>query len=59
MNQHIARRLGLSNATVGKWRRRFVEQEVSGLHDELRPGLPRPISDERAAQLKLYAQLIA
>jgi transposase len=47
----IARQLGLTNATVGKWRRRFVEQDVSGLHDELRPGRPRPISDERVEQL--------
>ena len=51
MNQQIARQLGLSNATVGKWRRRFVEQGIAGLHDELRPGRPRPISDERVAQL--------
>src|SRR5205809_6847884 len=51
MNQQIARQLGLTNATVGKWRRRFVEQGVAGLHDELRPGRPRPISDERVAQL--------
>src|ERR1700739_228886 len=50
-NQQIARQLGLANATVGKWRRRFLEQDVSGLHDELRPGRPRPISDERGAQL--------
>ena len=34
-----------------KWRRRFLEQGISGLHDELRPGRPRPISDERVAQL--------
>src|SRR5438093_8537266 len=51
MNQQIARQLGLTNATVGKWRRRFLEYEVAGLHDELRPGRPRPISDERVAQL--------
>ena len=51
MNQQIARQLGLTNATVGKWRRRFLEQGVAGLHDELRPGRPRPISDERVAQL--------
>ena len=50
-NQQIARQLRLSNATVGKWRRRFLEQDVAGLHDELRPGRPRPISDERVAQL--------
>src|SRR6202795_1885074 len=51
MNQEIARQLGLTNATVGKWRRRFLEQGLAGLHDELRPGRPRPISDERVAQL--------
>jgi putative transposase len=50
-NQQIARQLGLTNATVGKWRRRFLEQDVSGLQDELRPGRPRPISDERVAHL--------
>jgi putative transposase len=50
-NQEIARRLGLANATVGKWRRRFLERDVTGLHDELRPGRPRPIGDERVARL--------
>ena len=41
----------MTNAAVGKWRRRFLEHEISGLHDELRPGRPQPISDERVAQL--------
>ena len=50
-NQQIARQLRLSSAPVGKWRRRFLEQDVAGLHDELRPGRPRPIGDERVAQL--------
>src|ERR1700676_360059 len=50
-NLQIGRQLGLTNATVGKWRRRFLEQDVSGLHDELRPGRPRPISDDRVVQL--------
>src|SRR3974390_2227848 len=50
-NQQIARQLRLSPGTVGKWRRRYVEQDVAGLHDELRSGRPRPISDERVAQL--------
>lgn len=45
MNQQVARQLGLTQATVGKWRRRFLEQGEAGLHDELRPGRPRPISD--------------
>src|SRR5215471_19093663 len=50
-NREVALQLEMTNATVGKWRRRFLEQGVSGLHDELRPGRPRPISDERVAQL--------
>src|SRR5260370_3436388 len=49
MNQQIARQLGLTNATVGKWRRRFVEQGVAGRHAELRPRRPPPSSHERAA----------
>jgi putative transposase len=50
-NQQIGCQLGLGPATVGKWRRRFLQQGLPGLHDELRPGRPRPISDERVAQL--------
>jgi len=50
-NQQIARQLGMANATVGKWRRRFLRSGVTGLHDELRPGRPRSISDERVAEL--------
>ena len=50
-NLEIARQLELTKTTVGKWRRRFLAQGVSGLYDELRPGRPRPISDERVAQL--------
>ncbi len=50
-NLQIARQLRVTNATVGKWRRRFLKYDVAGLHDELRPGRPRPISDERVAQL--------
>lgn len=50
-NQQVARQLGLAKATVGKWRQRFLEQDVAGLHDELRAGRPRSIVDERVAQL--------
>jgi len=50
-NLAIATRLRLSQATVGQWRRRFLAQGISGLHDELRPGRPRTISDERVARL--------
>ena len=50
-NRSIAVRLRLSEATVGKWRRRFLAHGISGLHDEWRPGRPRSISDERVAHL--------
>jgi putative transposase len=55
-NQQIGRQLGLSGATVGKWRRRFLEQGLMRLYDELRPGGPRSISDERIASL-IYTTL--
>ena len=44
-NQDIAARLGCSATTVGKWRKRFAELRLDGLHDEPRPGKPRTISD--------------
>jgi putative transposase len=50
-NRVVAKRLEIHQATVGKWRRRFVEKRISGLHDELRPGAPRSIDDERIAML--------
>ena len=50
-NSAVARRLGTTNATVGKWRQRFVARRIEGLHDELRPGKPRSIDDERIAEL--------
>src|SRR5487761_64930 len=50
-NSAIAQRLGWSMPTVGKWRRRFVEQRVAGLHDELRCGRPRSYDDEQVAAL--------
>jgi len=50
-NLAIARRFELNNNTVGKWRARFVKQRLAGLYDELRPGRPRTIDDERVAGL--------
>ena len=50
-NAEIAARLEWTQATVGKWRRRFLERRVQGLYDELRPGRPRSIEDEQVAAL--------
>ena len=50
-NTDVAQQLGLSKPTVGKWRQRFIEQGLKGLYDELRPGAPRSIDDERIAEL--------
>src|SRR3972149_310920 len=50
-NQAVAARLDLNPVTVGHWRRRFLPQGLSWLHDELRPGRPRSISDARVAAL--------
>ena len=50
-NNSIAQRLKLTNATVGKWRKRFIERRIAGLYDDVRPGKPRTIDDESVAQL--------
>src|SRR3954452_23916468 len=44
-NKSVAARLRVCAATVGTWRRRFVERRLEGLADEPRPGAPRTISD--------------
>jgi DNA-binding MurR/RpiR family transcriptional regulator len=44
--QQVAAQLGVSQATVGKWRRRFVASRLDGLYDESRPGAPRTVMDD-------------
>ena len=50
-NNEVAERLGVSRATVSKWRRRFAEHRLDGLHDEPRPGVPRSITDQMVETL--------
>ena len=50
-NKTIAEKLDYSPQSISLWRRRFLEQGIQGLHDELRPGRPRSISDEQVAEL--------
>jgi transposase len=50
-NMAIAHRLDTTRETVGRWRKRFLESGIDGLHDEPRPGAPRTISDEKVEQI--------
>ena len=50
-NTAVAKRLDVSLSLVGKWRRRFVDRGLEGLHDEPRPGRPRTYDDEKVAGL--------
>ena len=50
-NSAIAEKLSLSKPSVGKWRQRYLMHGIQGLHDELKPGRPRTISDEAVAAL--------
>jgi transposase len=50
-NRDVAEDLGISEMTVGKWRRRFVERRLEGLLDAPRVGAPRQIGDDQIEQL--------
>lgn len=50
-NTAVARKLRATNATVGKWRKRFIERGLDGLYDEPRPGVPRQISDDEVERV--------
>ena len=50
-NEAVAAAVGVTRATVGKWRQRFLKNGLNGLHDELRSGAPRSITDEQVAEV--------
>ncbi|MET3663060.1 putative transposase [Aquamicrobium ahrensii] len=50
-SKEVAERLGVHEHTVGKWRRRFVQNGIEGLTDEYREGRPRTVSDMQVAQV--------
>src|ERR687898_128840 len=50
-NKSVAAKLGCAEATVGKWRRRFVAKRLDGLLDEARPRGPRRLHGEEIEQV--------
>jgi len=49
-NTAISKRMGLTAMTVAKWRKRYLDLGLEGLHDELRPGRPRTYEDDKVAE---------
>jgi putative transposase len=50
-SKEVAERLGVHEHTVGKWRRRFVQDGIEELTDEYRAGRPRTVSDAQVAEV--------
>ena len=50
-NKTVAERFGVSMMMVWKWRQRYLDKGVTGLHDELRLGRPRSYNDEEVANV--------
>ncbi len=50
-DKEIAALLEVTELTVGKWRRRFAEDRLDGLHDAPRSGAPRRIGDDEVAEV--------
>ncbi|EAQ73945.1 isrso5-transposase protein [Synechococcus sp. WH 5701] len=50
-NTAVAERFCVRGSTVGKWRQRYLDLGIEGLHDELRPGRPRTYEDDRVAEV--------
>ena len=50
-NKQVAAREGVTQATVGKWRRRFADARVDGLSDEPRPGRPATVTVDQVEEV--------
>ena len=50
-NAVVAPRLGVGPHTIGKWRKRFIADQIEGLYDEMSTGRPRTVEDEAVAEL--------
>jgi putative transposase len=48
-NTAVAKTFGVRGYTDGKWRQRYLDLGIEGLHDELRPGRPRTYEDDTVA----------
>lgn len=58
-NARVAADVGISELTVGKWRRRFARDRLDGLVDEARPGRPKAelvLTDAERGQLTRWAR---
>src|SRR5690606_39626940 len=42
---------GVQTCALPIWRRRYLDHGLEGLHDEMKPGRPRTISDEQVAMV--------
>jgi hypothetical protein len=49
-NLQVAAELHCNRHTVGRWRRRYLQDGLSGLQDAPRPGRPRRFSPRRASR---------
>lgn len=50
-DKEVGKRVGFSNATAGKWRKRYAAEGIAGLSDAPRSGPPRTISDDKVAEV--------
>jgi len=50
-NMAVAHQLDTTRETVGRWRKRFQEAGLDGLHDEPRPGAPRTVDDGKIEEI--------